>query len=164
MSKMIKIGKVAITEQEILAFEIINLRSKAEEGKSAGDYLQDAASYTAKAIINIITDDVDEYVVACGCKASIVPINLQLIKHEESIGDNVYKCWYDIVWNTADGGIPETIINLKDRFGYIFGYASTYFSEELVSYVVKALSNILGESSEEKTKSEKSHLWQYEVE
>ena len=163
MKEMVTIGKVAATEQERLAFEIINLREKAEQGKKPDDYLKDAATCTAKAIINIIVDDVDEYCVECGCTDQETEIKLRLIRHEECVGDNIYRCWYDVVWQTADGAIPKTVIDLKTRFGHIFEYASTYFSEDLVQEVVQAISGILGESEEEKTKSAKMHLWKYKV-
>lgn len=163
MKEMVTIGKVAATEQERLAFEIINLREKAEQGKKPDDYLHAAATCTAKSIVNIITDDVDEYCVECGCTDKPTEVKLRLIRHEECIGDNIYRCWYDVVWQTEDGGIPKTVIDLKTRFGHIFEYASTYFSEDLVDEVVKALSAILGESEEEKTKSAKMHLWKYKV-
>ena len=163
MREKVTIGKVATTEQERLAFEIINLREKAEQGKKPDDYLQDAASCTAKSIVNIITDDVDEYCVECGCTDQETEIKLRLIRHEECVGDNIYRCWYDVVWQTEDGAIPKTVIDLKTRFGHIFEYASTYFSEDLVAAVVNALSGILGEAEEEKTKSAKIHQWKYVV-
>lgn len=163
MKEMVTIGKVVATEQERLAFEIINLREKAEQGKKPDDYLQDAARCTAKAIVNIITDDVDEYCIECGHTDQETEIKLRFIRHEECVGDNIYRCWYDVVWQTQDGAIPKTVIDLKTRFGHIFEYASTYFSEDLVAAVVTSLSDILGESEEEKTKSAKMHLWKYKV-
>ena len=162
--KMVRIGKVVITEQERLAFEIINLRTKAEEGKKTEDYIQDAARCIAKSILNIIIDDVDEYTVACEVKDEIVQVNARLIRHEENIGDNVYKCWYDVLWDYANTDLPGTAMDMKCQFGYVLEYAATYFSEELVEEVVKSMSDILGEPELEKTKSEKSHLWKFEVE
>ncbi len=163
MKEMVTIGKVAVSEPERVAFEIVNLREKAEDGQKPDDYLSDAARCTAKVILNIITDDVDEYSVICDTLDKKYKVRLKLVRHEECVGDNIYKCWYDVIWTTADGEIPETVIDLKTRFGYIFEFASTYFSEDLVKCVVEAMTEILGESEEERTKSEKSYLWEYEI-
>lgn len=160
----VKVGKVQIDAEERRAFEIISLREKADSGKKPDEYVEAAARCVAKSIINIVTDCVDEMAIAKGMSDMPHAIELEFGKRYEKIGDNVYKCWYDFSWSDKTCEMTKETFSMEERFGFIYEYASTYFSEELVEATVKCLSDILGEPLENKNRFYKTHIWSYEVE
>jgi hypothetical protein len=160
----VKVGKVLVDAEERRAFEVISLREKADAGKKPDDYVEAAARCIAKSMVNIITNRVDEISISRGIADVPHAIELEFGKRYEKIGDNVYKCWYDFSWNDKTWEMEKETFNMEDRFGFIYEYASTYFSEELVDATVKCLSDILGEPVENKTRFYKTHTWSYEVE
>lgn len=160
----LSVGKVLISAEERRAFEIISLREKADEYKKPNDYVEAAASCVAKSIINIVTDRVDEVAIMDGTTNIPHAVELEFTQRYQKIGDNVYRCWFEFAWTDKTSDTTKEIFKMRDRFGFVYEFAATYYSKELIEATVNSLSEILGEPLENKAQSYNTYTWYYEVE